>query len=72
LKKSPTGSAFAERPLKNKSATARKQIQWAEMKRVIELSAFNVEPSLSPSITPQEKKIFSARGARSTAPRQNG
>src|SRR5213593_2144370 len=44
LKKSPTGSAFAQRPLNKKSATTGKQIQRELMRRLIRLSAFNVKP----------------------------
>jgi len=44
LKKSPTGSAFAQCPLKKKSATTSKEIQRERMRRLIKLSAFNVKP----------------------------
>jgi hypothetical protein len=60
LKKSPTGSAFAHRPLKNKRATRSKKIQ--RIRQLIELSAFNVKPGLSARIAPGEKQIFSAPG----------
>ena len=51
---------------------AKKEIQRGETNRSIVLLSLNLEPSLSPNITSQEKKIFSARGAFPTAPRQNG
>jgi hypothetical protein len=43
LKKSPTGSAFAHRPLKKKSATTSKEMQRERIRRLIKLSVFNVK-----------------------------
>jgi hypothetical protein len=66
LKKSPTGSALADHPLKKKSATTGRQIQREPMRHLIELSAFNVEVGFSARIGAKEKKNLSARTKLST------
>src|SRR5262252_1778302 len=47
LKKSPTSSALARGPLKKNSATAGNETQLQQIRRLIELSAFNVKPGFS-------------------------
>jgi hypothetical protein len=47
LKKSPTGSAFAHRPVKKNSATTGKEIQRERKTRLIRSSAFNVKAGFS-------------------------
>jgi hypothetical protein len=56
LKKSPTGSAFADRPLNNNSATAGNKIQRKRTKRSTRCSAFNVKTEFSARIGAYEKQ----------------
>jgi len=57
LKKSPTGSALTQRPLKRNRAATGKQTQRESMRRLIELPAFTVKTGFSTNVGGVEKKI---------------
>src|SRR4029077_14526038 len=61
LKKSPTGSAVTQRPLKKNSAATGSEIQRERKKRLIRFSAFNVKTRFSVGSGSKRRKNFSAR-----------
>jgi hypothetical protein len=62
LKKSPTGSALTQRPLKRKRAATGKQTQRESMRRLIELSACTFKPGFFTNVGGLEKKISLPNG----------